>query len=244
MAPAELDLTGEMGMDARERFSEAPMVAIWEVTRACDLACLHCRASAIPSRDPEELTTSQGKELLAEIKRFGKPLLVFTGGDPLKRPDLHELIATSKELGLTSFLSPSGTPLLTHAALYRAKQSGLTGVSISIDAPTEAQHDAIRGVQGSFRWSLEGAAAAAGLRLSLQINTTISGRNLRDLPAMADLVGALEARRWTLFLLVPTGRAASSDQISAEECEHVFEWLVELSPRVPFRIKMTEGPHF
>ena len=230
--------------DPRLRFAESPLVAIWEVTRACDLACSHCRASALPSRDPQELTTAQGIELLREIKRFGKPLIVFTGGDPLKRPDLFELIAAARDLGLTSFLSPSGTPLLTHAALRQARQSGLTGISISLDGSTEELHDSIRGVKGSFRWSIDGAAAAVGLRLGLQINTTISRRNLQDLPALAEMVAALEARRWTLFPLVPTGRALASQQISPQECEHVFEWLAEIAPRSRFRIKTTEGPHF
>ena len=244
MEATERWMDQEPNGEPRLRFADSPLVAIWEVTRACDLACSHCRASALPSRDPQELTTAQGVELLREIKRFGKPLLIFTGGDPLKRPDLFELIAAARDLGLTSFLSPSGTPLLTHASLRQARQSGLTGISISLDGSTEELHDSIRGVKGSFRWSIDGAAAAVGLRLGLQINTTISRRNLADLPAMAELVAALEARRWTLFLLVPTGRALASQQISPQECERVFEWLAEITPRSRFRIKTTEGPHF
>ena len=234
----------ELGSGARQRFAEAPLVVIWEVTRSCDLACVHCRASAIPLREPDELTTSEGKELVREVKRFGKPLMVFTGGDPLKRPDMNELIAAAKQEGLVPFLSPSGTPLLTHAALHSARQSGLTGVSISLDGSQERLHDSFRGVEGSFRWSLEGAAAAVGLGLTLQINTTLTRHNLADLPAIADLVGALEARRWTVFLLVPTGRAEASRQITPEECEQAFQWLAQIAPKVPFRIKTTEGPHY
>src|SRR5215471_15044169 len=153
----------DRGTAARRRFSESPLVVIWEVTRSCDLACVHCRASAIPLREPDELTTQEGRDLLREVKRFGKPLMVFTGGDPLKRPDIFELIAAAREEGLVPFLSPSGTPLLTHAALYRAKQCGLTGISISLDGSQEAIHDSFRGVEGSFRASLDGAASAVGL---------------------------------------------------------------------------------
>ncbi|MCI0566781.1 MAG: radical SAM protein, partial [Acidobacteria bacterium] len=193
---------------------------------------------------PDELTTEQGKDLLREVKRFGKPLMVFTGGDPLKRPDMEELIADSCREGLVTFLSPSGTPLLTHAALHRARQCGLRGVSLSLDGSNEAIHDAFRGVKGSFHWSLEGAASAVGLGLTLQINTTLTRHNLKDLPAIANLVGGLEARRWTLFLLVPTGRAQWSQQVSPKECEEVFRWLAEIAPNAPFRIKTTEGPHY
>jgi AdoMet-dependent heme synthase len=237
-------LEGGLEPGAREQFAASPLVVIWEVTRACDLACVHCRASAISLREPDELTTEQGTDLLREIKRFGKPLVVFTGGDPLKRPDLDEMIATASREGLVTFLSPSGTPLLTHAALHRARQCGLRGVSLSLDGSNEAIHDAFRGVRGSFQWSLEGAAAAVGLGLTLQINTTLTRHNLRDLPAIADLVGGLEARRWTLFLLVPTGRAQESQQVTPKECEEVFKWLAQIAPKAPFRIKTTEGPHF
>jgi AdoMet-dependent heme synthase len=228
----------------RDRFSASPLVVIWEVSRACDLACVHCRAHAVPEREPEELTTEEGMELIAEVKRFGKPLFVLTGGDPLKRGDVFDLIGKAADSTLVTFLSPSGTPLLTHAALRRAKQSGLTGVSISFDGSHEEIHDRFRGVRGSFRWSMEGAASAVALGLTLQINTTLTRHNLHDLPAIAELVAALEARRWTLFLLVPTGRATAGLQVGAEECERIFEWLHRISRQVRFRIKTTEGPHY
>ncbi len=229
---------------SREKFSRSPLLVIWEVTRACDLECVHCRASAIPERERGELTTDEGLRLIAEIRRFGRPLFVLTGGDPLKRPDIFELIGAASNAGLVTNLSPSGTPLLTHAALRRARECGLAGVSISLDGSNEQLHDRFRGVPGSFRWSLDGAASAAALGLHLQINTTLTRYNLKDLPAIADLVGSLEARRWSLFLLVPTGRASAGQQIGALECERVFEWLHRLSRQVPFRIKTTEGPHY
>jgi radical SAM protein len=232
------------GRGARERFDHAPLVVIWEVTRACDLACVHCRAMAIPQRDPRELGTEEGRDLIRQVREFGKPLFVLTGGDPLKRPDIHELIGISATTGLVTFLSPSGTPLLTHAALRRAEQAGLRGVSISLDGSCEEIHDRFRGVRGSFRSSLEGAASAVGLGLTLQINTTVGRHNLRDLAAIADLVEALDARRWTVFLLVPTGRATAADAIDATECEIAFEWLAERARRAPFRIKTTEAPHY
>ena len=228
----------------RERFARSPLVVIWEVTRACDLACVHCRASAIPEREKGELSTDEGLRLISEVKEFGRPIFVLTGGDPLKRRDIHDLIRASSSAGLITNLSPSGTPLLTHAALLRARQSGLDGISISLDGSEETIHDRFRGVPGSFRWSLEGAASAAALGLRLQINTAVTRHNLDDLEAIAELVGSLEARRWTVFLLIPTGRGQADQQITPEECERVFEWLHRLSAKVPFKIKTTEGPHY
>jgi radical SAM protein len=225
-------------------FATSPLVVIWEVSRACDLACVHCRASAIPDRDPLELSTGEAQAFIRSLRGFGRPVFVLTGGDPLKRPDIGTLVETAVGEELPTYLSPSGTPLLTYAALRGLRQAGLAGVSISLDGSTPLSHDAFRGVRGSFDWSLEGAAAAAALGLRLQINTTVTRHNLHDLNAIAHLVGGLEARRWTLFLLVPTGRAHAEQQITPAECEAVFEWLYDLSHTAPFRIKTTEGPHY
>jgi AdoMet-dependent heme synthase len=228
----------------RERFALAPLVVIWEVTRACDLACVHCRASAIPERESGELTTGEGLALIRQVREFGRPVFVLTGGDPMKRPDIHELIGAASDAGLPAYLSPSGTPLLSHSSLKRAKDCGLLGVSISLDGSNEEIHDRFRGVAGSFRTSLTGAGSAVALGLKLQINTTLTRHNLQDLPSIAELVAALEARRWTLFLLVPTGRAQAGQQITPKETEEAFAWLYERSKDAPFRIKTTEGPHY
>lgn len=233
-----------VGPAARDRFAASPLVVIWEVTRACDLACVHCRASAQASRSSDELTTAEGRRLIAGLRGFGHPVLVLTGGDPLKRPDLDALVAAGADAGLNVALSPAGTPLLTHAALLRLRRAGLRGVSISFDGSCAGVHDPFRRVPGSFEWSLEGAAAAAALGLRLQINTTVTRHNLADLPAIAGLVAMLEAKRWTLFLLVPTGRARTDQQITPDECERVFEWLSDLAGTARFRIKTTEGPHY
>jgi radical SAM protein len=219
-------------------------VVIWEVTRACDLACVHCRAAAIPVRDPLELTTAEGFRLIQDLRGFGHPVFVLTGGDPLRRPDLDALVTAAAGAGLRPSLSPAGTPLLSHARLLRLRDAGLHGVSISFDGSCTRVHDAFRRVHGSFDWSLEGAAAAAALGLRLQINTTVTRHNLSDLQGIASLVAGLEARRWTLFLLVPTGRATDDQQITPSECEEVFEWLFDLSQTAPFKIKTTEGPHY
>lgn len=234
----------ERAASGRHKFSQSPFVVIWEVTRACDLACIHCRASAIPRREWGELSTREGIALIRQVRDLGRPVFVLTGGDPLKRHDIFDLIGTAARAGLPTYMSPSGTPLLTHAALVRASDSGLTGASISLDGSNETIHDRFRGVIGSFQKSLAAAASVVALGLRLQINTTLARHNLRDLPAIAELVCALEASRWTIFLLVPTGRAQVSQQVSAQEAEEAFGWLYEYSKSAPFRIKTTEGPHY
>ena len=234
----------ERAPSGRQKFALSPFVVIWEVTRACDLACIHCRASAIPRREWGELSTSDGFALIRQVRDLGRPVFVLTGGDPLKRHDIFDLIGTAARAGLPTYMSPSGTPLLTHAALVRACDNGLTGASISLDGSNETIHDRFRGVSGSFQKSLAAAASVVALGLRLQINTTLTRHNLKDLPAIAELVCALEANRWTIFLLVPTGRAQVSQQITAQEAEEAFGWLYEYSGSAPFRIKTTEGPHY
>lgn len=225
-------------------FDRAPFLVIWEITRACDLACRHCRASAQPERNPLELSTEEGFALEEEVRRFGRPLFVLTGGDPLKRGDVFDLIAHAHRIGLRVSLSPSGTPLLTTQALARAKEAGAEAVSISIDGATSQSHDSFRGVNGSFRWCVEGAKAAARVGLTLQINTTVTRFNVGELEDLAQLVEALGARRWSLFFLVPTGRGDLRDEISASEYESVLNWLYDLSGRVSFRVKTTEAQHY
>lgn len=225
-------------------FSEAPFLVIWEVTQACDLACVHCRASAMPDRHPDELTTAEGRKLLEEIRRFGEPLMVFTGGDPLKREDLYELLAYACRLGLRTTVTPSATPLLTAQAIERIRDSGVVRMALSLDGPDAASHDGFRGVAGSFERTLAGLRHARRIGLETQINTTVTRHNLHRLEEIAELVGREGARLWSVFFLVATGRAQAGDDLTAEEYERVFAFLYETSKRAPFDIKTTEAQHY
>src|SRR5450755_1490744 len=172
-------------------FDQAPMLVIWEVTQACDLACVHCRASAQSSRSPQELNTAQGFELLDQIKSFGNPLMVFTGGDPLKRPDLFELIRYSVKIGLRTNVTPSATPLLTAQAIDKFKEAGVTRMAISVDGHDAASHDDFRGVPGTFDRAMFALAHARDIGLDTQFQTTVTRRNREHLPEIADIVTAM-----------------------------------------------------
>lgn len=222
-------------------FNRSPFIVIWEVTRACDLKCLHCRAEAQELPHPEELTTEQGYRLLDEVRTFGQPLFIFTGGDPLKRRDIFDLIEHAKRIGLNPGMSPSGTPLLTQENLRRAAQAGIGTVSISIDAPDAASHDHFRGVPGSFMLSTEAARAVREEGMRLQINTTVSSFNLDMLDRMAQLVARLGAARWEVFYLVPTGRGNSLKQISGEDFERVSHWLFDQTRKMEAHITAVEA---
>lgn len=225
-------------------FSQAPWLVIWEVTRACDLACVHCRASADPVRHPLELDTREGFRLLDEVRRFGDPLMIFTGGDPLKRPDLFDLLGYSVGLGLRTTVSPSPTPLLTSDAVERFRACGVARISISVDGPDAESHDGFRRVSGSFARAMSALEVAGKVGLSTQVNTTVSRHNWRRLDEMADLVERCGAQMWDVFFLVPTGRAQASDELTAAEFEEVFAFLYERSRRSPFVIKTTEAMHY
>jgi AdoMet-dependent heme synthase len=227
-------------------FDAAPFLVIWEVTRACALACVHCRADAIHRRDPRELTTEEGFRLIDQLKDFAphQPLFVITGGDPMQRRDLAELVGYASAAGLTVALTPSGTAATTRARLAELKDAGLSRVAVSLDGPTPDAHDAFRGVRGSYGWTMRIIEAATDLGLPLQINSTISKRTLPHLETLAATIGSLPVTLWALFFLIQTGRGTSLDQITADESERVLNYLYDLSLVSPFGIKTTEAPHY
>ncbi len=225
-------------------FNERPFLAIWEVTQACDLACVHCRASAQPNRHPMELSTAEGKNLIDQIAGMQVPVFVLTGGDPIKRPDLFELIAHARSVGVRVSLTPSATPLLTREIIVRLKESGLARLAVSMDGASATTHDAFRGMSGSFARTMDAARWANEVGLPVQINTTFSRRNIGEIDAIVERIASLKITLWSVFFLVPTGRGKLNDLLSAEEFEQVFAKLYRLSRAVPFDIKTTEAQHY
>lgn len=233
-------------MKSNGSYHERPFIVLWELTRACALACAHCRAKAIPRRDPGELTTEEAEQLLEEITGFGPPLpvVVFTGGDPLRHPDLYRLVQSASKRRLRVALTPSGTAGVTEEKLLRLKEAGLDRLAVSLDGSTPEIHDAFRGVYGSYAWTLRIIERAQALGLSLQVNTTITRHNLHDMSAIGDLVAGFGIVLWAVFFLVPTGRGRQRDQITAWECEGVLNDLYERSLKASFGIKTTEAPQY
>jgi AdoMet-dependent heme synthase len=231
----------------RLAFDRAPLRVYWEVTRACDLACRHCRAAAAKLRHPEELNSTEGLHLLEHLAAFGdpKPHVVFTGGDPLKRPDLWALIVASKALGLGVSVAPSATPLLGAHEIRRLKELGVEAISLSLDGATPARHDALRGIPGTFQRTLAAARVARDLGLPFQINTLVAKETLDELPAIYLLASQLGAARWSLFFLVSVGRGTVLEQITPGEGENVMRWLAELAGHGGGPVlTTTEAPHF
>ena len=225
-------------------FDERPFLAIWEVTQACDLACVHCRASAQPNRDPLELSTEEGKRLIDQIAALEVPVFVLTGGDPIKRPDLFELIAHARKMGVRVSLTPSATPLLTRDVVFRLKEVGLARMAVSMDGACAETHDAFRGMSGSFARTLDAVRWANEAGLPVQINTTFSRRNIGELEQIVALMEQLKITLWSVFFLVPTGRGKLNDLLSADEFEQVFARLHALAKTASFDIKTTEAQHY
>lgn len=226
-------------------FNLAPFTVVWEMTRACVLRCVHCRAVAQRSRHPKELTTDEGKGLLRTIKEFGNPILVLTGGDPLMRPDLTELISYAvQDLGLRASLTPSSTPLVTKARLEEIKAAGIKRLAMSLDGATAEVHDAFRGFSGSFERTMGILASLREIDLPFQINTTVTNTNVDTLPEIMEHVRASGAVQWSVFFLVPTGRANVEQMVSPERHEELMHWLAELSESAVFDIKSTAAPFY
>ncbi|HVC46169.1 MAG TPA: TIGR04053 family radical SAM/SPASM domain-containing protein [Terracidiphilus sp.] len=225
-------------------YDEAPFLAIWEVTQSCDLACKHCRAAAQPVAHPEQLSTEEGKKLIDQIAAMEVPIFVFTGGDPLKRPDLYELIRYAAEKNVKVAVTPSATPLLTREAIFKMKEAGIVRLGISLDGSTPKIHDTFRGLKGAWARTMQAIAWANEAGIPIQVHTTISRHNAHDLDNLCALFEKQKIVMWNVFFLVPVGRGQLGDLLSGEEFELVFGKIYELSQRVSFQIKTTEAMHY
>ncbi|MEX2324382.1 MAG: TIGR04053 family radical SAM/SPASM domain-containing protein [Nitriliruptoraceae bacterium] len=224
--------------------NERPFLVIWEVTKACQLVCQHCRADAVDQRHPRELSTADGMAMLDELADLGAPppLVVLTGGDPFERDDLFELLAHGAQRGLSMAQSPSVTARLTPESIAQAKAAGARAVSLSLDGAVAATHDMFRGIAGVFDATITAARDVRQAGLRLQINTTVTRSNARELPAILQLVEHAQAWLWSVFFLVPTGRGANIDAPDPDETEAILHWLHDVSGRIA--IKTTEAPHY
>lgn len=225
-------------------FDKAPFTIAWEVTRACAYACVHCRADAMHTPDPNELNTEESLRLIDRLAEFGSPILIFTGGDPMMRKDLHELIAYAAGKGLRCSLTPTATALPTTARLEKVRDAGIRRIALSLDAPTPEIHDSFRQVKGSWPRTMDILRRAQSIGLSVQVNTTVAKHNVDILDQMIPFLQEVGAVQWSLFFLVPTGRAQAENMISAEQHERVFHWLYDLSKNAPFDIKSTAAPMY
>lgn len=221
-----------------------PVIVIWEVTHACALACVHCRASADPFRHPEELTTEESYALIDSVARLNPALFVLTGGDPLMRDDLFDLIAYAKTRGLRVSAAPAGTARATPEAMARFREAGVDSLSFSLDGPDAVIHDSFRRVRGTFDRTLKAMDAAREVGVPFQINTTVTRTTQPHLDRLRELVQIVGAVQWDLFILVPTGRGRHLEALNPEEYESFLQWLAQVAEEAPFRVKTTEGPQF
>jgi AdoMet-dependent heme synthase len=220
-------------------FDKSPFTIAWEVSRACAYACVHCRADAMHQRDPNELSTEEAKSLIDDLKGFGSPILIFTGGDPMMRPDLAELISYAAKSGLRCSLTPTATALPTKKRLEEVRDAGIRRIALSLDAPRADVHDDFRKVKGSWQRTMDILHRAQEIGISVQVNTTVAKHNIDILKEMVPFIEEVKAVQWSVFFLVPTGRGMIEQMVSAEEHERIFNWLYDLSKVAPFDIKAT-----
>lgn len=226
--------------------SRAPRNVYWEMTAACDLSCKHCRAEANPLPDPNELDTDEAKRFIDEVKRMGS-MLILTGGDPMKRSDLFDLIAYARSIQQPVSITPSTTPSLQRDHVRRFRELGVAAMGLSLDGATAAEHDGFRGVPGTFEHSLSALGWAKEFRLPVQVNTSVTTETLPSLPGLFELLverATPPVKRWSLFVLVPVGRGALLGLPSAREVEQLFAWVYETARHAPFHMSTVEAPHY
>lgn len=229
---------------AKDPFAERPFLVFWEVTRACALACQHCRAEAQPKRDPNELNEAEAFKLVDELAELKPPMLILTGGDPLMRRDVLAIARRATDAGIRVGLSPSGTARLINFDFNAIREAGIERISLSLDGASRETHDLFRGVKGTFDRTIAAVEMAHAAGLSVQINTTLTRSNVKEFDAFKELMFDLKPAMWSVFVLVPTGRAQLDEVPHADDLERIFGEMADLVGKAPFAIKTTEGHHF
>ena len=225
-------------------FESRPAIVVWEMTRACRLACRHCRAAARPFRDPAEFSTDEGKRLLDTIAHAEPQLLILTGGDPSRREDLLELIHHARQNGLQIAFSPSATPDLLALDFAALKQAGIARVSLSLDGATPETHNQFRGVNRAWDWTMQAIEKLKTANLPFQINSSISSVNMSEFAHITEYITCLSPAGWTLFLVVPTGRAEKERMPGADEVEIMLKDLLVYARNASFSVRTTEAMHY
>ncbi|MEE4354362.1 MAG: heme b synthase [Desulfatiglans sp.] len=217
----------------------------WEVTRACNLNCIHCRAASERGPFPKELDTKKCMTIIDEISQVSKPIVILTGGEPLLRNDIFDLAAHGTRSGLRMVMATNGT-LLTRELVQEIKISGIKRISISIDGADEQQHDAFRKVDGAFKGAMKGIRLLKDADIEFQINTTVTRHNAKNIGGILDMAVKLGAVAHHIFLLVPTGRAREmiNQEIDAAEYESMLQWFYSMRDKVPLHLKATCAPHY
>jgi radical SAM protein len=228
-----------------EDLNHSPFVVFYETTRACDLACQHCRACAQPRRHPKELTLQDASVLFDQLTEFPKkPLLVFTGGDPFKRDDIFELTHSAVAAGLSVAMTPSATPLVTKKSLHRLREAGVKRLAVSLDGTDAKTHDEFRGIEGTYDRTLEIIAGAREAGFAIQINTTLTTLNFDQLDDLADFLAGQGIVLWSVFFLVNVGRSRALQRILPDQYEAAFEKLWNYAQKYPYGVKTTEAHHY
>ncbi len=239
------NVPGGPGYDPSAKKVWTPRLIAWEMTRSCNLDCVHCRAAARFGPYENELTTEEGKAFLKDVASFAKPIIIMTGGEPMLRDDIWELARYGTDLGLRMVMAPCGF-LVTEESAQKMIDSGIMRVSFSIDGLTEESHDNFRRVPGAYASVMQAIESANKVGLDFQVNTTITKHNLHELPELLDLVVSLGAKAYHPFLLVPTGRGANlkDQEISPEDYEKTLSWFYEMREKSPIQFKPTCAPHY
>lgn len=227
-------------------YARSPMNVYWEMTQSCALACRHCRAEAISTPHPQELNFEESVAFLHQIPDFGAPLpqLILTGGDPLARADLYDMIDEARKLGISVSITPAATPVLTRDVLVRLKEHGVEGLGLSLDGSTASRHDSIRGVAGTFDRTIQAMRWAQELEMPVQINTLVASETVDEMPAIYELLKPFEIARWSLFFLISVGRGKVLQPLSPEDGEELMRWVHDISRKAPFIVATTEAPSY
>jgi MoaA/NifB/PqqE/SkfB family radical SAM enzyme len=228
-----------------KRFEEAPLLVFWESTKACPLACRHCRAEAIKKPLPGELSSEEGKQLIRQVGEFGEPTptSIITGGDPLTRKDLFGLVEYARDEGVPVGVAPAVSPTLTYEKLRMLRNLGVKATSISLDGATAEVHEGMRQVEGNFNETLRAITLAVNAGFMVQVNTVVWRQNAEQLPYIAELLNRMGVKIWEVFFLIVTGRAVAEHDITPSEYEEVLHFLVEVS-RYGIQVRTVEAPFF